>query len=66
MESRLFMITLNVENHGLALVNLRHRPWSKPNIYAKKVFLCIWGDWKGVLCYELLQPSKTITADRYQ
>jgi len=36
----------------------------KPNIPSKKVLLCIWWDWKGVLYYELLQPDETITADR--
>jgi len=34
MKSRSFMTTLNVENHGLTLVNLRHST-PKPNIHAK-------------------------------
>ena len=38
----------------------------KSNIYAKKVFLCIWSDWKGVLYYKLLQSGETITANRYK
>jgi len=60
-----FMITLNVENHGWTLVNLRYPKWT-PNIHAKKVLLRIWWDWKDVLYYELLQPGESITAHGYQ
>jgi len=28
--------------------------------------LCIWWDQKGVIYYELLKPSETITGDRYR
>lgn len=31
-----------------------------------KVMLCIWWDQTGVLYYELLKPSETVTGDRYQ
>lgn len=31
-----------------------------------KVMLCIWWDQTGVLYYELLKPSETVTGDRYR
>ncbi|GFU97993.1 mariner Mos1 transposase [Trichonephila clavipes] len=36
---------------------------AKPNIHGSKVMLSIW--WLGVVCYELLKPTETITGDRY-
>ncbi|CAK9816502.1 Mariner Mos1 transposase [Anthophora quadrimaculata] len=39
---------------------------AKPNIYAKKMLLSIWWDFKGVLYYELLKPGEPITVERYQ
>ena len=38
---------------------------SKPNIHASKIMLCIWWDQLGVVYYELLSPSKTITGTVY-
>ena len=31
----------------------------------KKVMLCIWWDWKGVLYYELLLENETINSNKY-
>lgn len=38
----------------------------KRDIHCQKVMLCIWWDQKGVVYYELLDPSETVTADRYR
>ncbi|CAK9834541.1 Mariner Mos1 transposase [Anthophora retusa] len=52
----------------------RKRTWSKenrpstvamPGLHPKKVLLCIWWDWKGVVYYELLPQGDTINADKY-
>ena len=37
----------------------------KWNIHASKIMLCIWWDQRGIIYYELLKPSETITGDRY-
>jgi len=39
---------------------------AKPNIHGSKVMLCIWWDQLGVIYYELLKPSQTITGDLYR
>ena len=41
------------------------KPHPKQNIHGHKVLLCIWWDMHGVLFYELLKPSETITAELY-
>lgn len=38
----------------------------RPNIYGSKLMLCIWWDQLGVVYYELLKPSETITGDLYR
>jgi len=54
----------------------RRKSWGMPghtststarsNIHGAKVTLCIWWDQLGVVYYELLKPSETITRDRYR
>ena len=51
------------------------RWWSKRNepppttpkagLHPKKVMLCIWWDWKGVLYYELLPGNQAINSNKY-
>lgn len=54
----------------------RPKAWVKPgevgpsvarrDIHGSKVMLCIWWDQQGVIYYELLKPSQTITAELYK
>ncbi|GFY14955.1 mariner Mos1 transposase [Trichonephila clavipes] len=37
----------------------------KPGITTRKVLLCIWRDWKGIIYYELLPWGKTLNSDIY-
>ena len=38
---------------------------AKDGLHQKKVLLCIWWDWKGVLYHELLPHNRTINSDIY-
>ena len=38
---------------------------TKAGLHPKKVTLCIWWDWKGVLYYELLPENQTINFNKY-
>ncbi|GFY35661.1 mariner Mos1 transposase [Trichonephila clavipes] len=54
---------------------VRKRLWSKrseaaqtvarPGLTSKKVLLCIWWDWKGIIYYELLPYGQTLISDLY-
>ena len=37
----------------------------KAGLLPKKVMLCIWWDWKGVLYYELIPENQTINSNKY-
>ena len=53
----------------------RKRSWGKQNeppsttpkasLHPKKVMLCTWWDWKGVLYYELLPENQMIHSKKY-
>ena len=53
----------------------RKRSWGKRNeppptkpkagLHPKKVMVCIWWDWKGVLYYELLPENQMINSNKY-
>ena len=54
----------------------RKRSWGKWNepppttpkagLHPKKVMVCIWWDWKGVLYYQLLLENQTINSNKYR
>lgn len=53
----------------------RKRSWGKPGeqppttavkkFHPKKVMLCIWWDWKGIIYYELIKQNETIDSIKY-
>ena len=52
----------------------RKRSWSnrgepaqtaKPGLTARKILLCVWWDWQGIIYYELLPYGQTLNSDLY-
>ncbi|GFV66978.1 mariner Mos1 transposase [Trichonephila clavipes] len=39
---------------------------AKPRLMARKVLLCIWWDWKGIIYIELLLYDQTLNSIYYQ
>jgi len=37
----------------------------KAGLHPKKVMLCVWWDWKGILYYELLPNNETINSEKF-
>lgn len=64
MRSGCSMTIQKSENRGL--IRGPSTSTAKPNIHGKKLLLCIWWDFKGVLYFELFKPGETITAERYK
>ena len=55
----------NGRDHGANEMN-HHQPRQRPvGLRPKKVMLCMWWDWKGVLYYEPLPENQTINSNKY-
>ena len=37
----------------------------KASLHPKKVMLCMWWEWKGVICYEIFPENQTINSNKY-
>ena len=64
MKSGYCTIMWKRRDHGASEMN-HHQPHQKAGLHPKKVMLCIWCDWKGVLYYELLPENETINSNKY-
>jgi len=64
MKNGSFTIMLNEKDLGESGMNhLLVTP--KAGLYPKKVMLCVWWDWKGILYYELLPNNETTNSEKY-
>ena len=61
MKSGYCTIMWNGRDRGASEMN-HHQPHRRPVFITKKVMLCIWWDWKGVLYDELLLENQRINS----
>ncbi|GFW81529.1 mariner Mos1 transposase [Trichonephila clavipes] len=54
---------INVDRHMLVVRGEVAQTVAKPGLTARKVLLCIWWDWKGIIYYELLSYGRTLNLD---
>ncbi|KAL0830701.1 hypothetical protein ABMA28_002835 [Loxostege sticticalis] len=45
--------------------NVQKRSWSKAGQASQTMMLSVWWDWKGIIHYEVLPPSRTIDSELY-
>ena len=64
MKSGYCTIMWNGRDRGASEMN-HHQPTPKTGLRPKKVILCIWWDWKGILYYELLPENQMINSNKY-
>ena len=56
------------ENRQKRLWSKRGEPTktiAKPGLMVKKVILCVWWDWKGIIHYELLPLGQSLNSNLY-
>ena len=44
---------------------MNHLAIPKADLHPKKIMLCLWWDWKGILYYELLLNNEAINSEKY-
>ena len=37
----------------------------KASLHPKKIMLCMWWEWKGVICHEIFPENQTINSNKY-
>ena len=40
-------------------------PRAKKDLHPRKIMLCVWWDWEGIIHYELLERNQTVNAELY-
>ena len=55
----------NVRKRSCSMPGEASQTVAKPVLTSMKVMLSVWWDWKGIVHYELLEPSQTINSTLY-
>ncbi|GFV16690.1 mariner transposase [Trichonephila clavipes] len=64
MRNGLHTTILGENDHGQSSVKAVQTV-VEPGLMVRKVLLCIWCDWKGIIYYELVPYGQTLNSDLY-